>query len=77
MKALHMIACILLWVGGLNWGLVGLSIVINGTVGWNVVTWIAGYIGGAPVEGVIYVLVGISALWLLVTHRKHCKECAA
>jgi len=52
--------CILLVVGGLNWGLVGLSMWISGDMSWNVVhmllqkwMWL---------EALIYVLVGLAAL---------------
>jgi uncharacterized membrane protein YuzA (DUF378 family) len=71
MKVLHIIAFILLVIGGLDWGLVG----IGGFVGanWNVVdlllhSWPA-------VEWIVYILVGLSALLLLFTHKKHCKMC--
>jgi len=74
MKALHIIAYILLWVGGLNWGLIGLSGLIGGG-NWNVVNLLLGT--WPTVEALVYVLVGLSALWLLITHRKHCKECSA
>jgi len=73
MKALHMIAFILLAIGGINWGLIGLG----GFAGsdWNVVNMI---LGSWPlVEWVVYVLVGISAVWLLVTHKRDCKTCSA
>jgi uncharacterized membrane protein YuzA (DUF378 family) len=67
MKALHMIAFVLLVVGGLNWGLVAL--------GWNLVDMI---FGAWPVlEQVIYGLVGLSAIYLAVTHMKECKTCSA
>ena len=61
MKALKMIAWWLLIIGGLNWGLVG----IGGFAGsnWNVVNII---FGSLPwLEWLIYVLVGLSALWLI------------
>ena len=67
MKALHMIAYILLWVGGLNWGIYGLT-------GWDV-----GQLFGEmnnSVARVIYVLVGLAALYLLFTHKSYCKSCA-
>lgn len=65
MKALHMIAWWLLIIGGLNWGLVG----IGGFAGsnWNVINLI---IGSAPsVEWIIYILVGLSAIWLAFKPR--------
>jgi len=74
MKILHMVACVLLWVGGINWGLMGLGYFVNGSV-WNVVNMLLGSMPAA--EYGVYVLVGLSALWLMVTHRKHCKECSA
>ena len=71
MKVLHMIAFILLVVGGLNWGLVGLGGFFGGS--WNVVHMI---LGSWPVlEWLVYVLVGLSALWLVFTHKKDCKMC--
>ena len=72
MKILHMIAFILLVIGGLNWGLIGLG----GFAGadWNVVNMILG--SWPQVEWIVYVLVGLSAIWLGVTHRSDCKACS-
>jgi len=67
MKALHIVAFILVIVGGVNWLLVGL-------IGWDV-----GQLFGGQAEmasRVIYVLVGLSALWLLFTHKNACRICA-
>ena len=74
MKVLHMIGFILLVVGGLNWGLVGLGWVVGGGSDWNVVHMILG--SSSTLEGIVYILVGLSAVWLLVTHKKDCKTCA-
>ncbi len=74
MKALHMIAFVLLVVGGLNWGLVGLGWLM-GNMDWNVVHMILGSI--PMLEGLVYVLVGLSAVWLAATHMKDCKNCSA
>ena len=71
MKLVHMVAFILLAIGGLNWGLVGLGGFMMAD--WNVVHMILG--SSAQLEWIVYVLVGISALWLLVTHAKECKTC--
>lgn len=61
------IAWILLIVGGLNWGLVGLGMLFGGA-GWNVVNMI---LGSVPVvEGIVYLLVGLSALWLLMPKKQ-------
>jgi uncharacterized membrane protein YuzA (DUF378 family) len=73
MKVLHIIAFILLVIGGLNWGLIGLG----GFAGanWDVLGML---LGSMPqVLWVVYVLVGLSALWLAFTHGKDCKMCKA
>ena len=67
MKGLHMVTFILLVVGGLNWGLSAL--------GWNVVNMILG--SWPTVEQAVYVLVGISAVIEVVTHKKTCKLCGS
>ncbi len=67
MKVLHMTAFILMAVGAINWGLVGLF-------NFNVVTAI---LGGFPmITSLVYVLVGISGVYILITHKKDCKICA-
>lgn len=66
MKALHTIAFILLVVGGLNWLLVGLF-------GWDVGQLFGGM--DAVVSKIIYVLVGLSALYEVATHKKNCEVC--
>lgn len=72
MKALHMVAFILLVVGGLNWGLVGLGWYAGAN--WNIVSML---LGSMPMlEALVYVLVGVSAVWIVVTHKKDCKMCA-
>ncbi len=57
----HMLLRILLYIGGVNWGLVGLGMVFGGNiVSWNVVHLI---LGGAPMlEAIVYLLVGIAAV---------------
>lgn len=76
MKVLHMIAFILAVVGGINWGLVGLDMLQGGNgMAWNVVHMLLG--SSMQLEAIVYVLVGASALLLLVTHKKHCSACRA
>ena len=65
MKAIHIIAFILLVIGGLNWLLVAF--------GWNLV---AAIFGAGTVAQVIYVLVGLAAIFELVKHGKMCKMCS-
>jgi uncharacterized membrane protein YuzA (DUF378 family) len=71
MKALHMIAWILVMIGGINWLLIG----IGGFVGsdWNVVHLILYSV--PALEWLVYILVGLSAVYMIVTHRKHCMMC--
>lgn len=66
MKAMHMIAWILVIIGGLNWLLTAFH--------WNLVEKI---FGTGTVSMVIYVLVGLAALYELFTHKKTCKVCAS
>ncbi|HEY0979682.1 MAG TPA: DUF378 domain-containing protein [Candidatus Paceibacterota bacterium] len=62
MRTLTPIAFALTIIGGLNWGLVGLG----GFMGsdWNLVRTLVG--AWPVVEATVYVLVGLSALWLLI-----------
>ena len=63
---LHMVTFLLLIVGGLNWLLVGL-------LGWDVGELFGGQ--GAMISRVIYVLVGLSAVYELMNHKKDCRGC--
>jgi uncharacterized membrane protein YuzA (DUF378 family) len=65
MKALHMIAWILVIIGGLNWLLIGLF-------NLNVVMYL-----GDMLARIVYILVGLSALYELFTHRTNCKLCSS
>lgn len=67
MKVLHSIAFILVVVGGLNWLLVGV-------VGWDVGVFFGGM--DALVSRIIYILVGLSAIMLVVTHKNDCRNCS-
>ncbi len=67
MKMLHMVAFLLVIVGGLNWGLWG-------AFNFNLVSTLLG--SWPAVERVVYVLVGLSAIYLLVVHKKDCRMCA-
>lgn len=63
-KGMHMVAFLLVIIGGLNWGLVGLF-------NYNLVE-----ILGSGLARIVYILVGLSAIYLLATHKKDCKECS-
>ncbi len=72
MKALHMVAFLLAMVGALNWGLVG----IGGFMGSNL-NLVNLILGGMPmIEWIVYVLVGLSAVYLVLTHKKDCRNCS-
>ena len=66
MKALHMIAFVLIVIGGLNWGLVG-------AFNYNLVHAILGSV--SSLERIVYILVGLAAILEAVTHKANCKMC--
>ena len=65
MKALHKIAFILVIIGGLNWLLVGVGV-------GDIVAYLP-----AIIAKIVYILVGLSAVYLIVTHKKSCSDCVA
>jgi hypothetical protein len=64
-----MICKILLIIGGLNWGLVGVGMLMGSN--WNVVNMIFGSM--PTLEAIIYILVGLAAIMKMVGCR--CKKC--
>lgn len=60
---LHKIAFILVIIGGLNWLLIG------------AIEWGVGDVLGAGISRIVYLLVGLSALYLIFTHKSSCKAC--
>jgi uncharacterized membrane protein YuzA (DUF378 family) len=60
---LHKIAFILLVIGGLNWLLEAFGYGIGNYVPGNVAM-------------IIYILVGLSALYEIFTHKTNCRNCA-
>ncbi len=67
MKTVHIIAFILIAIGGLNWLLVAF--------GWNAVDTAFGV--GSTAAKVVYILIGLAALLEIFTHGKNCKTCAS
>lgn len=63
---MHKVAFTLLVIGGLNWLLVGL-------LSWDIGAIFGGQ--GAFVSRLIYILVGLSAVYELWAHRGLCKQC--
>ena len=60
-----MVSYILLWVGGLNWGLVGFFNynLVESLLGMNTGNW-------------VYMLVGLATVYILFTHMNDCKICS-
>lgn len=70
-KIVHTIAFLLVIVGALNWGLVGAAEI-------NLVTKLFGTlpaIAGFSIERLVYILVGLSGVWLAISHSSECKNC--
>jgi uncharacterized membrane protein YuzA (DUF378 family) len=67
------ISKVLLVVGGLNWGLVGISMLMGKMDAWNVVHMLLG--SWPMVEAIVYVLVGIVAV-MKIFGGCHCSKCA-
>jgi uncharacterized membrane protein YuzA (DUF378 family) len=65
----HKTGKVLLFIGGLNWGLVGVGMLMGSN--WNVVNLLLG--AWPTVEAVVYVLVGVAAVMKIF--GCHCKKC--
>jgi hypothetical protein len=63
MKILDRIAKIILLVGGLNWGLVGLTGIL-GMTSFNLVTTLLGFVNLASYANWVYLVVGVAAAYL-------------
>lgn len=61
-----MITFILLIVGGLNW-------LLEGVFGWEISRWLGGM--DALLPRLIYILVGLSAIYEFAIHKKDCRLC--
>ena len=65
-KILHIVAYALVFIGGLNWGLVGL-------LDLNLVSMIFGSTG---LTNIVYILVGLATVFVIYDHMKTCKVCS-
>ena len=65
MKLLHQVLYIFLWVGGVNWGLVGFF-------NYNLVEMLT----GASAAKLVYMVVGVAAVYTMTSHMQYCKWCA-
>ena len=64
MKILHIVSFLLVIIGGLNWLLVGIF------------QWDVGEIFGGQanlISRIVYILVGLSAVYLILTYKESCK----
>ncbi|PIR82189.1 DUF378 domain-containing protein [Candidatus Kaiserbacteria bacterium CG10_big_fil_rev_8_21_14_0_10_59_10] len=67
MKYLHIATFSLVIIGGVNWMLLALT-------GWEIGALFGGM--DALLSKAIYVLVGLSAVYLAVMHKRACRECS-
>lgn len=63
---LHSLTFALLVIGGLNWLLM--------VFGWDIATWISADWWMTVVK-IVYVLVGVSAIYEIATHKRRCMDC--
>ena len=68
MKKLDLLAVILLIVGGLNWGLVGAA-------NFDLVAALFG--AGTPLARIVYVLVGLAAVYQILTFARVARRISA
>ncbi len=67
MKSVHIVAFLLLAVGGLNWLAVG-------AFGWDLGSLLGGQ--EATASRVLYILIGLAAVYEIFTHKSCCKTCS-
>ena len=65
---LHLISFILLIIGGLNWLLIGLA-------QWDIGMLFGGQ--GNIISRIIYIVVGLAALYEIITHKGICRTCGS
>ena len=69
---LHSIAFMLVIIGGINSGLIALSSYMSSN--WDVINLALG--SWPAVEMLVYLLIGISAVMLMFSHKRDCRECS-
>jgi len=67
-KKIHMVAFLLLVIGGLNWLLLGVF-------QWEIGMLFGGQ--GEVISRLIYVLIGLAAVYEIATHKSNCRSCEA
>jgi uncharacterized membrane protein YuzA (DUF378 family) len=73
-KWIHMVAFILVVLGAIDLGLFGIIPASASGQGFDLLQAIFGF--SPTLLEIIYALIGISGVYLLVTHRKDCKVCS-
>ena len=63
-KGIHSVTFILLVIGGLNWLLM--------VLGWDIASW--SFLSDS-ILNIVYVLVGLSALYEIFIHKADCRLC--
>ena len=72
-KWLHMVAFILVVIGAIDLGLFGIIPANTSGQGFDILQAIFGF--SPTILEIIYALIGISGVYLLITHKKDCKVC--
>lgn len=65
-QTLHVLTFVLVILGGINWGLLALT-------NWEIGSLFGGM--DALISQILYILIGASAVYLAVTHKKGCIGC--
>lgn len=65
-KKIHLVAFLLLVIGGLNW-------LLFGVFQWEIGAIFGG--SGAVISRIIYVLIGLAAVYEVATHKSNCRSC--
>lgn len=72
MNALRPATLLLVLIGALNWGLVGLGMLMGAEMKWNLVNML---LGSMPMlEAVVYLLVGVSAVVEILNYKSMGKK---
>lgn len=74
-KWLHIVSFVLVVIGAIDLGLFGIIPADANGEGFDLIQQVFGF--NPDVLNVFYILIGVSGVYLLVTHIKQCKVCDA